>query len=200
MRSLLFVALLAAVCNAEPITYQLTSYEMATDEPSDESYAVSGYIQTDGTLGKLDRVNIVDFEVNVDGPMPYTLTVTPETSIIVNRVRGAFATANDLYIELTDSGIWSVLEITDVGGFGTIWSASPAASDEQPNFNHGPYTTATGFQVGTDHSFLASLRHADSTRITVGTVPEPAAGVLLAVGLLAGVALRRRKFRYPPPR
>jgi hypothetical protein len=196
VRSLLCVALSSAVCDAAPIIYQLATYEMrlisdfvsnpdaVVREFTTEPYSVSGFIQTDGTLGELQAVNIVDFEINVVGPKPYQLT--PETVHgnfpVEMYTKGAtFADATDLYVDLGTDRKFKGLTISagNIGErIGFSWSASPAFeswSRQQP-----PHVTAQASQR--DHvehyDFHAALQVADSTRITVGTVPEPSAFML----------------------
>lgn len=152
------------------------------------SGSVSGFFETDGTLGVLSAANFVNWSItiqasNVNGGFPTSSVLGG--SGLAEHGSGVSATANDilfdfggsdLFFTYTASGDWWCVAGSNGGCF--IPNAESIGYDDN-TFAVGQSTPYQGVQ---------SIASVDSN----GRVPEP--GVLSMIGLaLGGLALMRRR-------
>ncbi len=60
--------------SATPLTYELGPITLVSYEglPHVEEHVVTGTITTNGTIGRLNSTDFVDWSISVEGPRPYT--------------------------------------------------------------------------------------------------------------------------------
>jgi hypothetical protein len=175
-----------------------TLYEIVprTLQPGD--YVVTGTIETDGTLGVLADVNIVDYDIQVAGPVPYNFLPTNAGS---NLVLSQFtATQFELFVPATAGTSTNTIsfnaadnELLDCTNCTQIlaWFSNPFAfggvtrvvyqHDDNPD------------DIPSVDSLISFVHPSDILVATI--VPEPSAVALMALGLLGllGFGWRRRR-------
>lgn len=67
--------------------------------PEGDYRLAGGYITTDGTIGELGVDNILDYRVEIGGPVPYVLSANPAHELNMDRF---FASATNLYAQPSD--------------------------------------------------------------------------------------------------
>jgi len=105
-RFFLFLALLfntVVTCSiSQAITYKINSWTL--DRLSDEYLISGGFITTNGTLGPLSAEDIIDYRIEVTGPVPFVFLPTNPTGTNVSNlvsVRGVVeASATELFLPL----------------------------------------------------------------------------------------------------
>jgi hypothetical protein len=150
--------------------------------------SVSGFFETDGTLGILGAANFVNWSItiqasNVNGGIPTSSVFGSGTLSIGSGVLSATANdilfdfgGSDLFFTYTSSGDWWCVAGSNLGCFNP--NAESIGYDDNA-FNAGQSTPYQGVQ---------SIASVDSN----GRVPEP--GMLSMIGLaLAGLTVMRRR-------
>ena len=179
---------------------------------------VTGTITTDGTLGRIDGSNILDWTITFTGEAAQhtvgfndpDLTV-PAASVPNNRnlrySEGTFEATADTLTAIGNYDLgWSYLGFTADGSqfVNFLYNAARGGSptSDLALFNLNGFACSIAFDLAScsltpqfRESELAALEGGTPTfRATVAVIPEPASLTLLAGGLaLLGAALRRRK-------
>lgn len=167
---------------------------------------VSGFIETDGTLGVLDASNIVAYRVewtfDIHDEGFDQSTFDPSPSYIGSEqtvdVAGLFATETEIQItgafELGGGYFFGLGLLPGFGGYSASfgWEGGDLILDQGGGFFSGsPYLSTGGAGFKATEAFPAN-----STLATAATVvPLPAGAVLMlgGLGVLAGMARRRAR-------
>ena len=86
-------------------TGQGTTYEMLPVILSNGYEATGGFITTDGTTGQIFDTNIIDYEVVVTGPVPYTFSPSNPKAILQGGGNGFDATETDLTLPFVNGSV-----------------------------------------------------------------------------------------------
>ena len=111
MRGLIFCSVISVLCVTSTL-HAAIKYTVHPVSLSGGYNLVSGFIETDGTLGELMPSNITDYQIVVTGPLPYTFEDTnPGASISISQNsagQGLFATNSSLTVTDTDLDLGSL--------------------------------------------------------------------------------------------
>ena len=181
------VAIMAAGA-AQAITYTFDYSVGATD--------VSGFIETDGTLGNISLAQIVDYEFNLNGPSfgSTVKTLTPGNSFTAQAGSGYYvATPTDLTFNFTSGSIGGVAYY-QLGTADNALVCFVTSSLGGCGFG-GTQAGQGGIFVSNDWNGNGIYETSNQTgaQDLGAVVPLPAGLPLLATGLL-GVALIGRRF------
>lgn len=171
----------AAVCNASPITYSVAR--------TIGLGSVTGFIETDGSLGVLSAANFVDWSLLLnDGTSTYTITGPLSGSNSVAFVQGADTTASATQLLFDFSGVDNGILLFQQGLFS------------------GQHYYCAATQLGTCYQgetvvpidVFSSFQNASrSGNIVIGTagsaVPEPGTLMMFGSGIVGLAGLLRRR-------
>lgn len=172
----------AVVCNASPITYNVAR--------TIGLGSVTGFIETDGSLGVLGAGNFVDWSLLLnDGTFTYTITGPLSGNNSVAFVQGADTTATATQLLFDFSGFDNGLLLFQNGLFsGNTYYCDGTA---------GNFACFSGETVVANNVFATFQNASRSGNVVIGTagssVPEPGTLMMFGSGIvgLAGI-LRRR--------
>ena len=171
---------LAACLTAAPSLARTYSF---VDYPADQNgHTLTGTIVTDGTLGTLSVSNFLDVDIQVDGPMPFTI----EDAVIVDFIfTSTGIEASETEITVADGGRLVLADNASVGigskvieyrrnASTPLYEGIPEAVDSPPS-----WSTTSPSMGGTDPWVIATF------------VPSPSAAAAGLLGL-SFIATRRR--------
>ena len=178
------LALVAGVCLAGPITYQITDVSPIPAGPIGiDGATVAGTIETDGTIGALATGNIVAWNILLTDGIGNSFDLTNGNSAATATGTALTATPTSLLFNFdtpNDGGLGYFQIVDSSNGWGWFLSGPNGSALEGMLSN----TAANGLDAG-----LASL---DPQPITLATtVPEPASLLLFGAGLAVIGVLRR---------
>lgn len=160
---------------------------------------VSGFIETDGTLGILETANIIDWTFTLSAPN--TVSGFDETFSAANRrqliIQGSGFTASSTELQFDFSGpglvfFQSANSIQNYLCFTGIGNCDISGSSSTLSFGTtvgGPFGALERYQ-GSD---LSGVQTVATASVQPSPVPLPAGFPLLAAGMIGLVALARRK-------
>ena len=185
------VATLALLSGAYPCTAAVTTYEVSRTVGA--SSTVTGFIETDGTIGVLNTSDILNWNLMLNnGTNTFDLLGPLSGSNSVEQVVGAdlSATATQLLFDFSGGDGYMIFQAPTVGSGFNFWCAQGGTSFQCSSEPPGGTEIVNVFPV-TSNQFTEL-----SGTIALGTaVPEPASWALLILGF-AGVgfaAYRRSK-------
>jgi PEP-CTERM motif len=155
---------------------------------------VSGFIETDGTIGVLTRANILDYEI-VSGPAGPLFAMTPANAMfgfdLFIQGTAFTATSSQLLFDFNGSGeiklgANAVQELFCLAAKTGPWSCQGGPSER---INHLGVQSIINYLPGSNPGVVA---------IATATVPAPATLSLMGLGLASMVFFRRRR-RTPKP-
>jgi hypothetical protein len=184
LRGLLLAAVvLAAAAQGEALTYQITPVSLTASGAT-----FTGTVTTDGTLGALTHENVLDWSIDVAGPLEFT--ITPANSILNDTVFSMVsATADEIHVAFPNGNFQFIL-------IGPFTSTLP----ECGNCDEGAVQLFRS-DIGRNHKGLSVQDLTDSdplvsdfeTPVVTGgatfylaatIVPEPSTALLVGLGLV----------------
>jgi hypothetical protein len=172
---------LALLCGAYPCTAAVLTYEVSRTIGGS---SVTGFIETDGTIGGLNTSNILNWNLMLNnGTNTFDLLGPLSGSNSVEQVVGAdlSATATQLLFDFSGGNGWMIFQAPIVGSGFNFWCAQGGTSFQCSSEPPGGTEIVNVFPVTanqfTDLSGTIALGNA---------VPEPASWGLLILGF-AGV-------------
>jgi hypothetical protein len=192
---LLALGTLVLASGARALTYQITPVNLAASGTT-----FTGTLTTDGTLGALTELNLVDWSIDIAGPIAFT--ITPANSRLFDTVfQGVSASADEIRVAFPDG----VFQFDLIAPFTTTVAACGDCEESGVQLFRSDFGRNTqGFSLrdfddgdplfedfqgpvvtGGDTSYLAA---------TVAPVPEPTGALLFGVGFM-GLACAQRRVR-----
>lgn len=162
---------LAVAAKASPITYQVNRVIGAG--------SVTGFIQTDGTIGVLSAANFIDWDLMLkDSASQFKLTGPLSGGNSSIFVRGTDAAAFDSFLLFNFSGIDYGVLVFEKGLFSALhyYCDSTQPNECAPGETVAPDSTSGGFQNAERHGVVV-------LGITADPIPEPATYALVSLGL-----------------
>jgi len=179
--TLIVMLLGVAVCSASPITYSVARTIGVG--------SVSGFIETDGSLGVLSAGNVVDWNLVLnDGTYTFTLTgpLSRNNSVVFEQGADVTATATQLLFNFSgsDNGILLFQQ--------GLFSGNTYYCDQA-----GSYACFTGETVVANNVFLTYQLASRSGNVVIGNagspVPEPGTLMMFGSGIVGLAAILPRR-------
>ncbi|MFN0125768.1 MAG: hypothetical protein ACKV19_03665 [Verrucomicrobiales bacterium] len=190
------VAMLTTLCSVA----NATIYYIAP-VPLDDDYAIAGgFITTNGRIGSLRELDILDYRIEIAGPIPFVFRAANDGAPAPSHF-GLTATPTDLYLETdatTSVGDSPTLHIS--ASDNTLFDCGECYQSLRYISQSFPSDSRTEIM----YSFVdenggldvrANLRLDPQTRFRVATIPEPSCLTLVSLASLIGIVRRRRRNR-----
>ena len=184
----------------EPVTLE---EDYAIPVTHEEDYAIAGgFITTNGNLGSLTSEDILDYLIDVSGPVPFAFSPTND-SASVNAFFGLTATPTSLSLEM------DATPSDDPNPRLFIGANDSTVMNCNDCFQHIVYQNLLA-STGGNHTHIKYVFREESNtlwveanfyqdpqvRLLIASVPEPSCLTLMAWAILVGIG-RRRNRKHP---
>jgi hypothetical protein len=204
--SVLGIALLAIAASghAAPIAYNVNLHlNGCCGDAASVTGSVTGFIETDGTIGTLSAANIVDWSLKVSktgapdqfliGPQELGYSISQSSDGSVLSMQGSDLSATESLLSFNTAAHQN--GVFDICQYQCRWTSNDIFSIEDASENISQYSD---IQDTSNYGGLISFNTypGNDGELTVGmsATPEPSTWVFLATGLVCtGIALRRKR-------
>ena len=173
--------------------YQVQPYAL-----SDGFAVAGGFIETDGTIGALTIDNIMDFEIEVSGRMPYVFRPdSPGARFGIAGQIVATPTTIEVSVDPNTSGAVSTFFVAARDNFDDLCSSCAQGVgyvcevEENPGLPHSVHANVYYGYHDTDGDDVTPSGHGDFSAnfgpLVIATIPEPPTLLLLVVAYLGAL-------------